>query len=93
MHKFVNDEDSAADIFGSDAEDAVDAKAQAQGVTVRPEESPLYLVQVVFEVEVPPIADVALESDSVAQRDDFRLIPQEFGEEIGFSGAFARGQD
>ena len=37
-------ENAAADIFGTDAEDAVDAKAQAQGVTVRPEESALYLV-------------------------------------------------
>ena len=89
LHEFVDDEDAAADVFGADAEDAVDAESDAEGVAVAAEESPLDLVEVVFEVEFPTIAGVALEGDAVAEGDDFGFVFEDLGEEVGFACAFA----
>jgi hypothetical protein len=94
LHEFVDDEDTACYVLWSDAEDAVDAESDAEGVAVvGTEESALDFVEVVFEVEVPAIAGVALEGDAVAEGDDFGLVFEDVGEEVGFPCAFARGED
>ena len=50
LHEFIDDEYAVLDVFGSDAEDAVDAETNAFGIAVSATVSPLYLVQIVFEV-------------------------------------------
>jgi hypothetical protein len=50
LHKLINDQHAIFDVFGLDAEDAVDAEADALGIAFRTTVSSLYLVQIVFEV-------------------------------------------
>ena len=50
LHEFIDDQDAARYCFGSDAQNAVDAETDSSGIAVSRAISPLYLVQIVFEV-------------------------------------------